>query len=228
MIEIPAGTFVMGTATGAADEGPEHTVQLGAYWIDKYEVSTVQYQACVDAGTCEPTGTTAGCNSVTNDRSDHPINCLNWAQADTYCLWAQKRLPTEAEWERAAKGDDGRTFPWGQEAPSRDLLNFNNNVGSTTRIGSYLLGISPFGVHDMSGNVQEWTGDFYAADYYTNSPTSNPRGPTEGVLRVVRGASWKLGIPQEVLTTTVRFAFVPGTRDPSLGFRCAADTPPSP
>ena len=228
MIEIPAGTFVMGSATGAVDEGPEHTVQLGTYWIDKYEVSTVQYQACVNAGTCGPTGTTAGCNSVANERSDHPINCINWAQADTYCLWAQKRLPTEAEWERAAKGDVRRPFPWGHEAPSRDLLNFNNNVGSTTRVGSYPLGISPFGLHDISGKVQEWTGDFYAANYYTDSPTSNPQGPTEGVLRVVRGASWKLGIPQEVLTTTVRFAFIPSTRDPSLGFRCAADTPPAP
>ena len=228
MIEIPAGTFVMGSATGAVDEGPEHTVQLATYWIDKYEVSTVQYQACVDAGTCEPTGTTAGCNSVANERSDHPINCINWAQADTYCLWSQKRLPTEAEWERAAKGDGRRPFPWGQEAPNHDLLNFNNNVGSTTRVGSYPLGISPFGLHDISGNVQEWTGDFYAADYYTDSPTSNPQGPKEGVLRVVRGASWKLGIPQEVLTTTVRFAFVPSTRDPSLGFRCATDIPPAP
>ena len=228
MIEIPAGTFVMGSATGAVDELPEHTVQLRTYWIDKYEVSTVQYQACVDAGTCEPTSKTAGCNSVANERSDHPINCINWSQADTYCLWAQKRLPTEAEWERAAKGDGRRPFPWGHEVPSRDLLNFNNNVGSTTRVGSYPLGISPFGLHDISGNVQEWTGDFYAADYYTDSPTSNPQGPTEGVLRVVRGASWKLGIPQEVLTTTVRFAFVPGTHDPSLGFRCATDTPPAP
>ena len=80
----------------------------------------------------------------------------------------------------------------------------------------------------MSGNVQEWTGDFYAANYYLDSPTTNPQGPTEGALRVVRGASWKLGIPQEVLTTTVRFAFVPSTRDPSLGFRCAADAPPTP
>jgi len=228
MIEIPAGTFVMGSATGAADEGPEHAVQLGAYWIDKYEVSSAQYQACVETGTCEPTGTTAGCNSVANERSDHPVNCLTWAQADTYCLWAKKRLPTEAEWERAARGDDGRTFPWGADPPSRDLLNFNNNIGSTTRVGSYPSGISPFGLHDMSGNVQEWTGDFYAADYYTNSPTTNPQGPTEGALRVVRGASWKLGIPQEVLTTTVRFAFVPSTRDPSLGFRCAADAPPTP
>ena len=228
MIEIPAGTFVMGSATGAVDEGPEHTVQLDTYWIDKYEVSTVQYQACVDAGNCEPTGTTAGCNSVASERSDHPINCVNWTQADTYCLWSQKRLPTEAEWERAAKGDGRRPFPWGHEAPSHDLLNFNNNVGSTTRVGSYPLGTSPFGLHDISGNVQEWTGDFYAADYYTDSPTSNPQGPTEGVLRVVRGASWKLGIPQEVLTTTVRFAFVPSTRDHSLGFRCATDTPPAP
>ena len=228
MIEIPAGTFVMGSATGAVDEGPEHTVQLDTYWIDKYEVSTVQYQACVDAGNCEPTGTTAGCNSVASERSDHPINCVNWTQADTYCLWSQKRLPTEAEWERAAKGDGRRPFPWGHEAPRHDLLNFNNNVGSTTRVGSYPLGTSPFGLHDISGNVQEWTGDFYAADYYTDSPTSNPQGPTEGVLRVVRGASWKLGIPQEVLTTTVRFAFVPSTRDHSLGFRCATDTPPAP
>ena len=127
-----------------------------------------------------------------------------------------------------AEEADGKTFPWGADPPSRDLLNFNNNIGSTTRVGSYPSGISPFGLHDMSGNVQEWTGDFYAANYYSDSPTTNPPG-TDGRCTARRArSSWKLGIPQEVLTTTVRFAFVPSTRDPSLGFRCAADAPPTP
>jgi formylglycine-generating enzyme required for sulfatase activity len=228
MIEIPVGSFVMGSSSGAADEGPEHAVEISTFWIDKYEVTTSAYASCVETGTCAANGTTAGCNSLANDRAEHPVNCVNWQQAATYCLWAQKRLPTEAEWERAARGDDGRTFPWGDDNPNRDLLNYNNIVGSTTAVGSYPLGVSYFGLHDMGGNVQEWTGDFYAADYYSNSPASNPQGPSEGTLRVVRGASWKLGIPQEVLTTTVRFAFVPGNGDPSLGFRCASDTPPMP
>ncbi len=227
MIEVPAGAFIMGSSTGAPDEGPEHRVELSSYWIDKYEVTAAQYQACVDTGTCGPAAATAGCNSTRADRADHPINCVNWQQAATYCLWSGKRLPSEAEWERAARGEDGRRYPWGEDAPNRELLNYNNAIGTTTPVGTYPLGASYFGLHNMAGNVQEWTGDFYAADYYANSPASNPPGPADGTLRVVRGASWKLGVPQEVLTTTVRFAFVPDNGDNSLGFRCASDAPPT-
>jgi formylglycine-generating enzyme required for sulfatase activity len=228
MIEVPAGAFVMGSAVGSPDEGPPHRLEMSTYWIDKFEVTVAQYQACVASGACTEAGQTAGCNSTRVDRSDHPINCINWEQASIYCLSASKHLPTEAEWERAARGDDGRTYPWGDDFPSLDRLNYNNFLGSTVEVGTYPLGISFYGLHNMSGNVQEWTADFYTADYYANSPTSDPQGPDSGTLRVVRGASWRIGIPQEVLTTTVRFAFVPGNGDSSLGFRCSAETPPVP
>lgn len=228
MIEVPAGTFVMGAAAGAPDEGPPHSVAMSSYWIDKFEVTVAQYQACVSSGACSAAGQTAGCNSARADRSDHPINCVNWEQASTFCLAASKRLPTEAEWERAARGDDGRTYPWGNDFPSRDRLNYNNNLGTTVEVGTYPLGVSFYGLHNMAGNVQEWTADFYSADYYANSPTADPQGPDSGSLRVVRGASWKIGVPQEVLTTTVRFAFVAANGDNSLGFRCSADIPPAP
>jgi len=228
MIEIPAGAFVMGSATGTPDEGPAHRLEMSTYWIDKFEVTVAQYQACVASGACAEAGQTAGCNATRADRSNHPINCINWEQASTYCLSASKRLPTEAEWERAARGDDGRTYPWGEDFPSLDRLNYNNNLGTTVEVGTYPLGVSFYGLHNMSGNVQEWTADFYSADYYANSPTVDPQGPESGTLRVVRGASWRIGIPQEVLTTTVRFAFVAGNGDSSLGFRCSADMPPTP
>ena len=171
---------------------------------------------------------TAGCNSGRDDRLEHPINCVSWDQATTYCLWQAKRLPTEAEWERAARGEDGRSYAWGEDFPSAQLLNFNNNVGATVPVGTYPLGVSFYGLHNMGGNVQEWTADYFASDYYAQSPEQNPQGPDSGTLRVGRGASWKLGVPLEVLTTTVRAAFVPNTIENSVGFRCASDKAPSP
>ena len=228
MIEIPAGSFIMGSDQGAPDEAPPHPIELDLYWIDKLETTTVQYEACVAAGVCSATGLSAGCNTERDDRHDHPVNCVTFEQATTYCLWQSKRLPTEAEWERAARGDDGRTYPWGEDFPSTRLLNYNDNVGSTTPVGAYPLGNSFYGLHGMGGNVQEWTSDFYAADYYSQSPAQNPRGPDSGSLRVGRGGSWKLGVPLDVLTTTVRTAFVPSTSDNSVGFRCASTLAPSP
>ncbi len=228
MIEIPTGSFTMGSDQGAPDEGPPHRVELNLYWIDIYEVTAGQYQTCVDAGVCSAAGMTAGCNSVRTDRVDHPVNCVSWDQASTYCQSQGKRLPTEAEWERAARGDDGRNFPWGESFPSSELLNYNNNIGSTTPVGAYPLGVSFYGLHDLGGNVQEWTSDYYASDYYAQSPSKNPQGPESGALRVGRGSSWKIGVPIEVLSTTVRTAFVPDTINNSVGFRCASDLAPAP
>ncbi|HIL10598.1 MAG TPA: hypothetical protein EYG11_18005 [Candidatus Latescibacteria bacterium] len=228
MIEIPAGSFNMGSNIGSPDESPLHRVELDLYWIDKFEVTTGLYKACVDAGVCPEAAMTAGCNSGRDDRREHPINCVSWEQATTYCLWQAKRLPTEAEWERAARGEDGRTYAWGEDFPSAQLLNFNNNVGTTVPVGTYPLGVSFYGLHNMGGNVQEWTADYFATDYYAQSPEQNPQGPDSGTLRTGRGASWKLGVPLEVLTTTVRAAFVPNMLENSVGFRCASDMAPSP
>ncbi|MEW6755286.1 MAG: SUMF1/EgtB/PvdO family nonheme iron enzyme [Candidatus Latescibacterota bacterium] len=226
MIEVPAAAFSMGSEQGAADERPVHRVEVSTFWIDKYEVTAAQYEACVQAGACAPSGRSAGCNGARSDRADHPANCVTYEQARDLCAWADKRLPTEAEWEKAARGLDGRRFPWGNEYPSRDLLNYGNLVGSTTPVGRYPAGASFYGVHDLGGNVHEWTADYYAADYYGQSPAQDPPGPATGTLRVVRGGSWKVGVPVEALTATVRQAFLPTTSDNTLGLRCARSEAP--
>ena len=227
MIEIFSGNFLMGTNSGASDEAPPHLVSLSTFWIDKFEVSVKDYQACVNDGECTPADLSAGCNTIFPDRLNHPINCVDWNQANSYCNSVQKRLPTEAEWEYSARGRDNRIYPWGDQTPNSTLLNYNNIIGQTTGVGLYPLGVSYFNVHNMGGNVQEWTKDLYSNDYYESIIEKDPQGPLDGTLRVVRGASWKLGILQEVLTTTVRFAFVPTTKDNSLGFRCASDFSPA-
>ena len=227
MIEIFSGNFLMGTNSGASDEAPPHLVSLSTFWIDKFEVSVKDYQACVNDGECTPADLSAGCNTIFPDRLNHPINCVDWNQANSYCNSVQKRLPTEAEWEYSARGRDNRMYPWGDQTPNSTLLNYNNIIGQTTGVGLYPLGVSYFNVHNMGGNVQEWTKDLYSSDYYESIIEKDPQGPLNGTLRVVRGASWKLGILQEVLTTTVRFAFVPTTKDNSLGFRCASDFSPA-
>ena len=227
MIEVFSGNFIMGTNSGASDETPPHSVSLTRFWIDKYEVLVQDYQECVNVGKCSPAGLSAGCNTNYSDRANHPINCVDWNQAKAYCEWIQKRLPTEAEWEYSARGKDNRLYPWGDQVPNPTLLNYNNLVGGTSAVGTFPLGVTYFNVHNMGGNVQEWTNDFYSGDYYAYSPEKNPKGPDDGTLRVVRGASWKLGILQEVLTATVRFAFVPTTIDNSLGFRCASNFSPN-
>ena len=226
MIEVPSGPFSMGSEQGAGDERPVHRVDLSTFWIDKFEATTATFQACVDDGFCDPAGIAAGCNAGRSDRPDHPINCVTWEQAKSFCAWADKRLPTEAEWEKAARGIDGRRFVWGDRFPHPDLLNYADKVGSTTPVGTYPAGVSFYGVHNMGGNVNEWTADYYDANYYADSSELDPPGPSSGSLRVVRGTSWKIGFPTEALTATVRQAFVPTTMDNSLGFRCARRQPP--
>lgn len=226
MIEIPAGPFNMGSDQGSSDERPVHRVDLSTFWIDKFEVTVSGYQACVDGGFCDPAGNAAGCNAARSDRPDHPINCITWEQAQNFCIWADKLLPTEAEWEKAARGIDSRRFVWGDRFPHPDLLNYGDNIGSTTPVGTYPAGLSFYGVHNMGGNVNEWTTDYYDANYYVDSPELDPPGPASGSLRVVRGTNWKVGFPTEALTATVRQAFVPTTQDNSLGFRCARRQPP--
>jgi len=206
------------------DELPLHPVTLDVYLIDKVEVTNARYQACVNAGGCTPLQES---NSSTRHSyygnpsyADYPVIKVNWNQAVAFCAWADKRLPTEAEWEKAAHGTDGRIYAWGNAAPGGTLANYNGNEGDTTPVGSYARGASPYGVMDMAGNVWEWTADWYDGEYYSRSPTGNPTGPAAGEDRVLRGGSW------DDDSGYARAAFR-GNRDPDdwyneyVGFRCA-------
>jgi formylglycine-generating enzyme required for sulfatase activity len=241
-VYIPAGTFRMGgmDARRAPDEVPVHDVTLNAYWMDQLEVTNAMYALCVQAGVCEPP------QSFESQRrfdyyenlefKDYPVVNVTWGQAKTYCEWADRRLPTEAEWERAARGDDLRTFPWGEDEPDWRFANFNFIVKDTSRVGSYAMGASPFGVLDMAGNVAEWTNDYYDFDFYLVSELTNPLGPSTSASlnRVVRGGS--LGDAEINIRVSKRSSVrgsmlnaVPGsesylgTFSPRIGFRCAED-----
>ena len=191
-INIPAGEFVMGDHhnEGDPDEKPLHTVHLDSYSISMYEVTFEQYDAfCDDTGRPKPSDDGWG-------RGNMPAINVSWTDATEYCEWLSgktgrnMKLPTEAQWEKAAAGTDQRMYPWGNNEPNASLCNYNNNVGRTQPVGSYPAGISPYGVHDMAGNVWEWCSDWYSDTYYSVSPTNNPEGPSTGINRVTRGGSW--------------------------------------
>ena len=199
-IYVPAGTLRMGGLDVHADdrdELPAHDVTLDAFWVDQLEVTNAMYMLCVQAGTCTPPVDWASDMRLSYfnnaEFKDYPVVNVTWQQAETYCNWSDRRLPSEAEWERAARGDDFRNYPWGDEPPSGVYANFDNLVRETTRVGSYLAGASPFGALDMAGNVWEWVADFYGIEYYKISPDYNPLGPTENStnLRVIRGGSYQ-------------------------------------
>jgi formylglycine-generating enzyme required for sulfatase activity len=196
-VYIPVGTFRMGglDIRHGPDEVPAHDVTIDAFWMDQLEVTSAMYQLCVKSGQCTPPQNFA--SQRRNDYhqniefKDYPVVYVTWGQATAYCEWAGRRLPTEAEWERAARGDDFRTFPWGEDKPDERFANFNFIAKDTSRVGSYPLGASPFSVLDMVGNVAEWTNDYYKFNYYESSIDTNPQGPltSSGLNRVVRGGS---------------------------------------
>ena len=198
---IPAGTFTMGgmDVYRENDEQPAHEVTLNAFWMDQVEVTNGMYGLCVQAGICRPPGQVRSDNREeyfgNAEFNDYPVVFVTWYDADAYCIWAGRRLPTEAEWEYAARGNDKRNYPWGDELPNEYTANFMNLVGDTARVGSYVEGASPFGVLDLSGNVWEWVADRYRPDYYSKSPAENPQGPTEAevfnTFRVIRGGSFQ-------------------------------------
>ena len=187
MVYVPEGNFTMGTTEKPAEQ-PIHQVYLDAYWIDRTEVTNALYAKCVEAGKCLPPELN---NSITHPSyygnpqySDYPVIYVNWKQAQAYYEWSGARLPTEAQWEKAERGTDGRLYPWGNALPTKDLENFNKIVGDTTAVGSYPSGASPYGALDMAGNVWNWTADWYGDTYYASSPSSNPQGPSTGIYRV--------------------------------------------
>lgn len=222
-VKVPAGSFAMGSATGAKDELPVHVVSGSAFEMDRYEVTNARYLACEAAGACSaPSLPSSKLRARYHDDprfADHPVIFVSWAQAEAFCSFAGGRLPTEAEWERAARGhDEPRTFPWGESAPDCTKANFAGCVGDTDRVGMREAGASPFGAMDMAGNVWEWTADWYDAAYYARSPERDPKGPERGTLKVMRGGCWAAG--EDSLRTTCRKAELPQSWAPNVGFRC--------
>jgi eukaryotic-like serine/threonine-protein kinase len=238
MLYVPAGEFAMGSNEGGEDEMPVHTLTLDAFWIDRTEVTNAQFRKCVEAGACQaPTTCDAG-DPTYNDtgKADHPVVCVDWNQARAYCQWAGARLPTEAEWEKAARGRDGRQYPWGNafdgsrvnfcdrncEFDDRDT-SANDGYVRTAPVGSYPAGASPYGALDMAGNVWEWVADWYNSGYYAKSPTNNPQGPDSGSSKVLRGGSWRNN--PHYVRAVYRSDLDPTNRFTGIGFRCGASSP---
>ena len=229
MVYVPAGEFSMGSESGDIDEKPVHTVYLDAYWIDKYEVSNGQYAKCVAAGDCTKPSYTKSytrSNYYGNPEYDnYPVIYVNWNQAKDYCQWAGGELPTEAQWQKAARGTDGRIYiyPWGNERPDSRLANYDGNIGDTSPVTDYEAGASPYGALNMAGNVREWVNDWYGSNYYSTSPTRNPSGPSSGEYRVLRGGSWNDS--NRIIRAAYRNNNYPTDANGYNGFRCVLPQP---
>lgn len=222
MVNVPAGEFVMGSPFGyrhSPNESPQRSVYVNSFSIDKTEVTVAQYRRCVEDEACSPPVAAPGCNYQVEGKSDHPINCVTWHQARTYCLWVNKRLPSEAEWEKAARGTDARVYPWGNDWDAAKVNSKESGISATVAVGVFQLGASPYGALDMAGNVWEWTEDWYNTSYYEQSPVENPRGPDAGETRVLRGGAW-LNTKEDV-TVTRRVGLSPDGAFTYAGFRCA-------
>ncbi len=225
LVFVPAGEFTIGSDI-YPDEQPIHQVILDDFWIDQTEITNAMYAKCVTDGDCEPPSSSS---SYTHESyygnstyDDYPVIYVSWSKAAAYCKWAGRRLPTEAEWEKAARGTDGRTYPWGEEI-SCDIANYSGCIGDTTEIGSYPGGVSIYGALDMAGNVWEWVNDWYSDTYYKSSPLSNPPGPSSGQYRVLRGGSW--GYSDDYVRSANRNWGVPADSSYFLGFRCSLSHP---
>lgn len=215
MVLVPEGEFIMGNNYN----NTSRNIYLDAYYIDKYEVTNVLYKSCVDAGICAVPHKefSASSPSYYGDSAfdNYPVIYVDWFMAEAFCAWRGTKLPTEAEWEKAARGTDGRTYPWGED-----------NTAYAHRI--YFVGgierdISPYGIYDMGLNVAEWVADWFSKTYYQDSPLENPLGPENGTMRVVRG-----GAPfnPEPVPTFSRNRQPPSDANDNVGFRCVKDATP--
>jgi formylglycine-generating enzyme required for sulfatase activity len=221
MVFIPGGPFIMGSNGRLPDEGPEHKVTLGPYYLDRHEVTNEQYRSFAEAaGRPLPPHWMNG--TYPEGKARHPVTYVSWYDAEAYCRWAGKRLPTEEEWEKGARGPDGRIFPWGNDFDKEKANVPALGIGDTTPVGRFEKGKSFYGLHDMSGNVWEWTSSWYKAYPGNTHPTENYGEQ----YKVLKGGSWfdcsfyKCGISAP---TYNRGFFIPETQNSSFGFRCAKD-----
>jgi formylglycine-generating enzyme required for sulfatase activity len=242
MVFVPAGEFLMGSAAADAgagdDERLQHTVALDSFWIDRTEVTNQQYarflnvlgehRGACDGHDCVETAAEdkdshilerGGRYEAETGFEEHPVIEVTWYGADAYCRWAGVRLPTEAQWEKAARGVDGRTYPWGNSATECRRAQSGDCTGATVPVGSKPSGASPYGALDMAGNVWEWVADWYTVAGYDSAPVANPLGPDTGERKVFRGGSW--GYPATFLRTTERASNRPTYAGFNIGFRCA-------
>jgi len=253
LVCVPAGEFLMGAASDDAlerdNEKPQHQVYLDAYWIDRTEITNAEFSRCMAAGACQPkiydtVATTYIPYAVHPDYQDYPALLEEFDAAAAYCMWAGRRLPTEAEWEKAARGTDGRRYPWGNEIDCAHASYYDCTMNAkqpneplngprcgysyfcqTVQVDSHLVGASPYGALNMAGNVWEWVADWYSPDYYAVSPANNPSGPATGKYNVLRGGGSKSFEPD--LRVTARASGSPSHFfDSQIGFRCAIGAAP--
>ena len=245
LMYVPAGEFTMGDKAekGVAicksfglscsldwfmNQEPPHKVYLDAFWVDQTEVTNALYAACVKAGKCNVPASNKSYtreNYYENSEFDnYPVIFVTWEDARAYCTWSGRRLPTEAEWEKTARGADERVYPWGNDLPNNDLVNYRHARLDTIAVGNIPKGASLYGALDMSGNVWEWVNDWYGETYYAVSPASNPRGPDSGTTHVLRGGAFGSGTYN--ITATFRFISKPEETYAWFGFRCAMSATP--
>ena len=242
MVTIPAGVFIMGSdkkvdRNAYPAEFPQRKVYLDAYDIDKYEVTTVQFLKFVLATNRDPLiDWQYDGGNFQETMASHPVMHVSWFDAEAYCTWAGKRLPTSAEWEKAARGEDGRIYPWGNEPAGLSRANFGRTgLSGPVRdrperlllyppiisVDKYDNSVSPYGVFQMAGNVAEWTADWYDPNYYKKAPDRNPKGPDKGTQKAFRGGGWIDSTPS--VRPAQRNGTEPHTKMNWLGFRCARD-----
>ncbi len=221
LIYIPAGIFIMGTG---ARNAPIKTVSLDGYWIYSTDVTNKMYAQCVATGNCAPPALEVGSPLYSNpDYGDYPVVGVTWDMAANYCQWIQAGLPSEAQWEKAARGANGSVYPWGSDRPGCDLLNFLGCLGHLSGVTDYPAGRSPYDVLDMGGNVFQWINDYYDEGYYDGMPAQNPTGPGAGAMRVIRGSSFESDDTQ--IYAGLRHFGSPAYHSRDLGFRCVVNQP---
>jgi eukaryotic-like serine/threonine-protein kinase len=217
---VPAGEFTMGRDGKPFQSSPPHLVYLDAFWMDQVEVSNALYEKCVGDDGCSPPAICLNPYYGNWIYRDYPVVYVNWFQAHAYCKWAGRRLPTEAEWEKAARGTDNRRYPWGNSDPTPRLANYAESlISEPVPVGRYPLGASPYGALNMVGSVREWVADWYDINYYFESSYMNPRGPETGAERSMRSGAYDADA-NEILTTS-RYKHQPGSAGLSRDFRCA-------